>query len=166
MSDYREYVLPESRVLVNWFPAEAPRNPRGTLGFTENPRHMHIESDWSWHGEGKSNQSREIHVVIYSYRSNIPKTSHPMDGLERCMEEIAVSRDSSLFELIIRYCETTGSAWHDEYFFFSLLARDRRQRFRNRGRPWMSPTSSNQVIPANIFISKRVPAGDAFRYEN
>lgn len=36
-------------------------------------------------GDGKSNQSREIHMVIYSYRSNIPKTSHLMDGLERCM---------------------------------------------------------------------------------
>lgn len=36
-------------------------------------------------GEGKSNQSREIHVVIYSYRSNIPKTSHLMDGRERYM---------------------------------------------------------------------------------
>lgn len=74
-------------------------------------------------GKGKSNQSREIYVVIYSCRSNIPKTSHLMDGRERFMRgrNSCTSRDSSLFELIIRYCEITGSAstWRDDCFLFA-----------------------------------------------
>lgn len=93
------------------------------------PRDMYISNQVgrSTRKANRINHGRYTWLFI-ACRSNIPKTSHLMDNLERCMrgEEIATSRNSSLFELIIRCCEITGSvsAWRHGFFLPTIAVGD------------------------------------------